>query len=267
MKHLQYQAVITVAFLFTTSQWVESQNVNGFMGGQPQAQKHLLAGLGLQLPTDVINGILPSYSVLRDVLDNLYGPQVIVPGEIVRFSYQWDMDAPSIANPDLVMPIATVKSSFFTCLGGDPESHIKLKSVTTGDEVFLQKPRNGPVGPMVRLYNPESIVGMPQAIVQNRLAPPSTVETLASGAQRWIYHKEIAQTKSEVQKIETQSSGTVIVGTDIVPFMGTTVQKVDVEFYRRAIIWSFAITFGPDNRVSTFERGDVGFTEWTREPQ
>lgn len=266
MNLLQSTLSFPVACLLTFAQSVESQNVGSVTGGQNRP-KHVLADMGLMLPNDVVNSILPSYSVLRDVWENLYGPQAIVPGEVVRFSYQWDLEAPSIANPDLVMPVATVKSSFFTCLGGDIDYHIKLKSITSGDEVFLQRPKNGPVGPMVRLYNPESIVGMPKTIVKNRLSPPDKVETLQNGAQRWIYHKEIGQTKSEVERIETQTSGTVIVGTDIVPFMGTTVQKVDVEFYRRAIIWSFAITFGSDDRVSVFEAGDVGFTEWTREPQ
>jgi hypothetical protein len=108
---------------------------------------------------------------------------------------------------------------------------------------------------------------MPLSIVKNRLSPPNKIEQTNNGGQRWIYHNEVSQKKSEVEKVETQTTGSILSGDEVVPFMSTTVQKIDVEYFRLAVIWSFAITFGPDGRVTAFERGDVGFTEWTREPQ
>jgi hypothetical protein len=251
--------------LFSRSD-VNAQNALQFNGGGPSGQNSSsfrFAGL----PHDVSDAILPSDSVMRIVFDNLLGSQSITPGEVVRFAFGWDMEAPSVADSTKVMPISMVKSSFFTVLGGDAQTNIRLKAVASGDEVYLKKPMNAPVGPMVRLYEPPSVVGMPQTIVKNRLSLPNKIEETENGGQRWIYHYEIPQKKSEVEKIESQTTGTILDGDQIVPFMSTTVQKIDVEYYRLAVIWSFSITFGPNGRATAFERGDVGFTEWTRDPQ
>lgn len=245
---------------------VNGQNAVQFNGGGTSGQNRpplRFAGL----PHDVSDAILPSDSVLRIVFDNLLGSQSIVPGEVVRFAFSWDMDAPSVADSTKVMPISMVKSSFFTVQGGDAESNIRLKSVASGDEVYLKKPMNAPVGPMVQLYAPPSVVGMPQSIVKNRLSPPNKIEETDDGGQRWIYHYQVPQKKSEVEKLETQVTGSILSGDEVVPFMSTTVQKIDIEYFRLAVIWSFSITFGPDGRATAFERGDVGFTEWTRDPQ
>lgn len=243
----------------------DAQNASQFDSGANTGINNRTRFAGL--PHDVSDAVLPSDLVLRLVFDNLLGPQAFVPGEVVLFSFPWTLEAQSVQDPNKVMPASVVKSSFFAIQDGDAYTNIRLKSINSGDEVYIKKPMNAPVGPLVDLYCPPSVIGMPQSIVKNRLCPPTEIERTDDGGQRWIYHYEISQKKSEVEKIETKVTGAVLDGVDLVPFMGTSVQKIDVEYYRLAIIWSFTITFGPDGKAIAFDRDDVGFTEWTREPQ
>lgn len=195
---------------------------------------------------------------------SLRGPMSLIPGELISCVYPsaWVI---AHAENDQSKPVNKdyLASTAFEFVSGDAMRSVVVK-LGTGQKAVIRRPAdvNAPSCALISLTRIDKIAGLPKHIVRNRLAAPTTIETIADGREVWRFHKEIRQSSSRVLSTSGQVNG--FVGGDMVN-LNTSQQSV-VRVSRSIVLWDFSIVFSANGLAESFSNGSTGAGQWVAEP-
>jgi hypothetical protein len=191
---------------------------------------------------------------------DLLGPMELKPGEAVACTYPWKLPAVAETDAQKWIPPDQAMVTTFLFVGGDIKKLARVSAPGLNDTLVFTKPVNPNAAdvPLISLAKLRTVVGIPKAVLLNRIKAPTNIERTADGKEQWIYSNVISQSRNEYLTGRSTTTGS-FGGTG---FTTTTTTTIPITTKRTIVIWDFKLIVSAEGKVESFSGSTPGAGPW-----